>query len=120
MNIVVVEDDPASRDLLVGRLALLGHTVYSAGTTREALQLAKMVQPDAFFVDLCIDGHPTRGLALLTSLKEEPAAARAKCLIHSVHASLAEQAQADGLALGYLPKPYEREHLSKLLDTLST
>lgn len=118
MNIVVVEDDPASRDLLVGRLALLGHKVYCAGSTREALQLAKVVQPDAFIVDLGLGGGPEQGLSLLAHLKDDPATARVKCLIHSVHTSLAEQAQAEGLAIGYLPKPYEREHLSKLLDTV--
>jgi CheY-like chemotaxis protein len=73
-SVMVVDDDPAFRELAVRMLASLGlRIVGQAGTVAEALTVAKATEPDAALVDIDLpDGD---GIALseeLTSLPWRP------------------------------------------------
>ena len=55
-QVLVVEDDPASRGQLVQMLQQDGFRVWEAPTGEEALELTATIQPDVILLDL---GLPT-------------------------------------------------------------
>ena len=68
-TILVVEDNAATRELLVTFLEGDGHTVIEAGTGLEALTVAAAATPDLILLDLRLpDAH---GFDLAQRLREE-------------------------------------------------
>jgi len=56
VKVLVVDDDPLARDLLVKMLVPLGFTVISAGSGEEGIQLARQQAPDFLILDLVMPG----------------------------------------------------------------
>jgi len=100
-TVVVVEDDPRSRDLLCLHVGRLGVNYVTAGDGREGLELIRRLSPAAIVLDLQLP--VLDGWDLLALLKADPATAGIPVVIVSM---LDERGK--GLALGaaeYLVKP---------------
>jgi two-component system phosphate regulon response regulator PhoB len=55
-SILVVEDDPDNRELLVDYLRFVGCTVTTATTAVEAIAVAEVMRPDVVLMDLGLPG----------------------------------------------------------------
>jgi CheY-like chemotaxis protein len=113
-TVLVVDDDPPARDLIVRGLVKEGFKVVTAGNGEDALRLARSQRPDAISLDVLLPGMD--GLAVLRSLKADPITAS----IPVVMVSMIDDRDV-GFALGaadYLTKPVDRERLVSSLRRL--
>jgi PAS domain S-box-containing protein len=106
-TVLVVDDDPAARNLLAWFLGREGFRVEHAGDGEEALRRARSARPDVITLDVLMPGMD--GWAVLAALKADGALASIPVVMLSV---LDERHM--GFALGaadYLTKPVDRERL---------
>ena len=111
--VLAVDDDPAVLDILSRNLAREGYSVRTAATGRDALALARELQPRLITLDVMMPSMD--GWSVLTALKADPATAD----IPVVMISIVEDRQL-GFSLGaadYLTKPIDRTRLLKILET---
>jgi hypothetical protein len=111
-TVLVIEDDPATRDLLKRFLSKDGFRVKTVAEGEEGLRLARELQPDVITLDVMMSGLD--GWAVLTELKADPALAD----IPVVMLTFVDNKNL-GYALGasdYLTKPIQRERLLAVLD----
>ncbi|AHF90040.1 histidine kinase [Opitutaceae bacterium TAV5] len=109
--ILTIDDDPAVLDLLGRNLAREGYAVRAATNGRDALALARELQPRLITLDVMMPSMD--GWSVLTALKADPATAD----IPVVMVSIVEDRQL-GFALGaadYLTKPVDRARLARIL-----
>lgn len=109
--ILAVDDDPAVLDILGRNLAREGYAVRTASTGKDALALARELQPRLITLDVMMPSMD--GWSVLTALKADPATAD----IPVVMISIVEDRQL-GFSLGaadYLTKPIDRNRLVKIL-----
>jgi len=112
--VLVVDDDPRTREIMESYLTSEGFSVRCASSSEEGLELARTIKPCAITLDVLMFGMD--GWALLTDLKEDPVTAD----IPVVMLTLAEN-RALGYALGateYLTKPVDRDRLMAVLGNL--
>ena len=107
MRVLVVEDDPSIRSLIVDILRETGHEPIEARDGQAAVRLAQSEQPDIVLMDLMLPG--LGGAAAIRLLKDDPAT----CSIPMVAMSAShDPLRGDELlADAVLPKPFD-------LDTL--
>jgi signal transduction histidine kinase/DNA-binding response OmpR family regulator len=108
---LVVDDDPAIRDLLARFLRAEGFGVLVAASGEEGLRLARQHHPALITLDVLMPG--VDGWSVLTTLKSDPATAD----IPVVLLTMLDDRDL-GFALGatdYLTKPIERERLMTLV-----
>jgi signal transduction histidine kinase/CheY-like chemotaxis protein/HAMP domain-containing protein len=114
ITVLIVDDDPASRDLLSTSMKREGyHTVQARGGD-EALELARKLRPDAITLDVLMP--KTDGWAVLAALKSNPDL----CKIPVIMVTIAPD-RAIGLSLGaaeVMTKPVDRSELTALLRQL--
>jgi signal transduction histidine kinase/DNA-binding response OmpR family regulator/HAMP domain-containing protein len=114
VTVLIVDDDPASRDLLSTSLKREGyHTVQASGGD-EALKLARKLRPDAITLDVLMP--KTDGWAVLATLKGDADL----CDIPVIMVTIAPD-RAIGLSLGaaeVMTKPVDRSELAALLRHL--
>jgi adenylate cyclase len=114
ITVLIVDDDPASRDLLNTSLKREGyHTVQASGGD-EALQLARKVRPDAITLDVLMP--KTDGWVVLGALKSDPDLSNIPVIMVTVAPD-----RAIGLSLGaaeVMTKPVDRSELMSLLRHL--
>jgi PAS domain S-box-containing protein len=111
-TVLVIEDDPATRDLLKRFLSKDGFRVQTVSEGEEGLRLARELQPDVITLDVMMSGLD--GWAVLTELKADPALAD----IPVVMLTFVDNKNL-GYALGasdYLTKPIQRERLRAVLE----
>jgi CheY-like chemotaxis protein len=111
-TVLVIEDDPATRDLLKRFLSKDGFRVKTVAEGEEGLRLARELQPDVITLDVMMPGLD--GWAVLTELKADPALAD----IPVVMLTFVDNKNL-GYALGasdYLTKPIQRERLQAVLE----
>jgi CheY-like chemotaxis protein len=109
--VLVIDDDPAARELVVRMLRKDGFRVLEAATGREGLRLARAEPPDVITLDVLMP--ELDGWGVLSALKSEPALAS----IPVVMLTITDQRNL-GFSLGaaeYLTKPIERAQLSAVL-----
>ena len=109
--VLVIDDDPAVRDLLKRHLDALGYRVTLAAGGEEGLRTAREIKPDVITLDLLMPGMD--GWRVLSALKGTPELAS----IPVVVASIVEDRNT-GYALGasdYLTKPIKRDELERVL-----
>lgn len=105
--ILVIDDDPTARALLVRVLAKEGFQVVTAAHGQEGLRLARAVHPMAITLDVLMPEMD--GWNVLTALKTDPALAAIPVLMLSITDN-----QRRGFALGaadFLMKPIDTVHL---------
>ena len=112
--VLVVDDDPEARRLLVRILSRGGYRVETAADGREAVVRAKTLRPAAITLDVMM---PTMdGWAVLQALKADPALATIPVVMVSL---LEQQGLAQSLgATEYLQKPVRRETLLTVVGRL--
>jgi CheY-like chemotaxis protein len=114
ITVLVVDDDPASRDLLTTNLRREGYQTVQARGGDEALELALKLRPDAITLDVLMP--KTDGWAVLGALKANPAL----CDIPVIMVTVAPD-RGIGLSLGaaeVMTKPVDRAELTSLLRNL--
>jgi CheY-like chemotaxis protein len=111
-TVLVIDDDPAFRDLVTRFLDREGFRIVTASDGDEGLIQARQVRPDLITLDVMMPGLD--GWALLAALKAEPALAE----IPVVMLTIADD-RSKGFALGasdYLTKPLDRGRLATILQ----
>jgi hypothetical protein len=111
-TVLVIEDDPATRQLLARMLAKDGFRVLEATGGEEGLTLAREERPDVITLDVLMPGLD--GWGVLAALKNDPALAS----IPVVMLTITDERNL-GFSLGaaeYLTKPIERAQLSAVLS----
>ena len=113
-TILIVDDDPAARDLLAASLKSAGYRLVQAAGGDEALDLARTIRPDAITLDVIM---PKRdGWDVLSALKADADV----CDIPVVMVTVAPD-RSIGLSLGavdVLTKPVDRARLTGLIHRL--
>jgi len=108
--ILVIDDDPDSRDLLQRTLEADGHTVAVATGGEEGLELAQELRPSLITLDVMMPGLD--GWAVLRLLKADPDLREIPVMMVTI------EGQKDlGFTLGaveHLTKPVDREMLVRL------
>ncbi|MGB3268060.1 MAG: response regulator [Microcoleus sp.] len=111
-TVLVVDDDPISRDLIQRALARQGLHIEVAGSGEQALRLAEQLRPDAITLDVMMPGMD--GWAVLSALKADPELAEIPVILLSFVGN-----KSLGFALGasdYLTKPVDGKRLVALLN----
>ncbi|MEG4075207.1 response regulator [Microcoleus sp. Pol14C2] len=111
-TVLVVDDDPISRDLIQRALTRQGLHIEVAGSGEQALRLAKQLLPDAITLDVIMPGMD--GWAVLSALKADPDLAEIPVILLSFVGN-----KSLGFALGasdYLTKPVDGKRLAALLN----
>ena len=109
--ILVVDDDPAARDLMQRYLDKEGLRVVTAANGPEGLRLARQLRPCAITLDVLMPGMD--GWDVLAALKNDPGTAD----IPVIMLTIADD-RGLGYALGaaeYLTKPVDRDRLAEVL-----
>lgn len=103
-TVLVIEDDPASADLLESQLASAAYDVVVCNQSQRAVETAAELQPAAITLDIVM--MPVNGWTILSSLKSDPRTARIPVVVVSVM-----DQRATGALLGadeYIVKPVDR------------
>ncbi|MHB8626526.1 MAG: response regulator [Aggregatilineales bacterium] len=111
-TVLVIDDDPATRDLLARFLLHEGYHVEVATNGKDGLQRARDTQPDVIILDVMMPGMD--GWAVLSKLKADADLAPIPVIMISIAGD-----KSIGYALGaadYLAKPIGRDHLLKVLE----
>ena len=106
-TVLVIDDDPAIRDLVQRFLIREGFRVVAATGGEEGLRLARELRPDVITLDVLMPGLD--GWAVLAALKADPALAEIPVIMLTM-----VDDRGLGYALGaaeYLTKPLDRERL---------
>jgi DNA-binding response OmpR family regulator len=115
-TVLVVDDDADARRYLGIRLTASGYATVSAGDGAAALAIARRDKPDVVLLDL---GLPDAdGLAVLRSLRSDPATAGIPVIVMTVSAPTVDRARA--LAAGatdFFQKPADN---GALLASIAT
>jgi two-component system, sensor histidine kinase and response regulator len=111
-EILVIDDDPAVRDLMSRFLTKLGFHVVTAESGAEALRLAKKVNPLLITLDVMMPEMD--GWRVLKQLKADPALAEIPVIMVTV---VDNEPMATALgASSYLIKPVVRDRLAVLVE----
>jgi len=113
-TVLVVDDDPAARDLLTANLKGAGYRLIHAASGSEALNLARMVRPDAITLDVLMPKPD--GWDVLTALKADAQLRDIPVIMVTVLSD-----RGIGLSLGaveVLTKPVDRTQLIALMHSL--
>lgn len=114
VTVLVVDDDPAARDLLTTNLGREGYRTVQARSGDEALELARKLRPDAITLDVLMPKKD--GWTVLGALKADPEL----CDIPVIMVTVAPD-RGIGLSLGaaeVMTKPVDRAELTSLLRQL--
>jgi DNA-binding NtrC family response regulator len=113
MTVLVVDDDPATREGLAALLQSWGYNTLDAADGKAALQGCEKQLPDAIVTDLVMPGMT--GLQFVESLGERVQQIAVIFLTGQATVDTAVQAIKLG-AYDYLPKPLEPQRLRTLLE----
>ena len=112
IRVLVVDDDPAVRELMARTLAGHGYQVLTASTGEQGLARARSFRPHVITLDVMMPGMD--GWTVLGALKEDPDLRS----VPVVMVSMVDE-RRKGFALGataYLTKPLERAQLIELVE----
>ncbi len=109
--VLIIDDDPAVRELMVRFLSKEGFNVQTASNGQEGLRKAKELRPDVITLDIMMPGMD--GWAVLTALKADPELIAVPVIVMTMVSD-----QSLGYALGaaeYMTKPIDKDRLVTLL-----
>jgi two-component system chemotaxis response regulator CheY len=117
MNILVVEDSPAMRQLLVITIRRRGAQVVEAGDGLQALQLLATQPFDLIFVDLNMP--ILDGMKLIARVRQDPALHATRICVVTTEGAQSTQDQARSLGADYfLKKPIARRDVEQVLEAV--
>lgn len=105
--VLVVDDEPAMRRLIVRRLEEEGFATAEAATAKAAIQLARELHPAAVTLDIMLAGDD--GWAVLSDLKTRASTRDIPVVVVSVVGG--RELALDLGAIGYVPKPISKHAL---------
>jgi CheY-like chemotaxis protein len=111
-TVLVIDDDPAVRDLMSRCLSKVGFNVVAASNGEEGLRLARQCDPLVITLDVIMPDSD--GWVILNKLKSDPQLANIPVIMVTVVDN-----EAMGFDLGaasYLVKPVDRERLAVLIQ----
>jgi CheY-like chemotaxis protein len=114
-RVLVADDDPDVRMLLVTNLLAEGFRVEEADNGDDARDLARQVAPDVIVLDVMMPGRD--GFDVLTALKGNPATRDIPVVLLTARAS--DQDVWQGWRAGadyYLTKPFDLDELLRYID----
>ena len=111
-TILVIDDDPAVRDLMSRFLIKLGFHVVAAADGEEGLKLAKRIKPVIITLDVVMPGMD--GWGVLKTLKEDRELSSIPVIMVTIVDN--EVAAIDLGASSYLVKPVDRDRLAELVE----
>jgi CheY-like chemotaxis protein/anti-sigma regulatory factor (Ser/Thr protein kinase) len=109
--VLVVDDDPAARELIARALAALAVRVEGVSKGQEALERAREAEPDAIVLDVMMPGMD--GWAVLKELKDHEETRDIPVIMHTV-----SHEREMGFALGavdFIIKPVEPRRLARVI-----
>ncbi len=112
-GVLVVEDDLFSQKLVSNALRAAGHTVYTAGTSRAAIQAMIKNAPDMILLD--IELPDVTGLEIISEIKEIDKDAYIVMLSGNGSKENVMRAISQG-AKGFIGKPFTLEKLGQASD----
>lgn len=110
-TVLVIDDDPATRDLLERSLSAVDLSVVTAENGEDGILLAQALRPDIIILDVVLPDKD--GWEVLAALKADPELMHIPAIMLTV-----VDERGRGLALGameYLIKPVDSEHMIKLI-----
>jgi DNA-binding response OmpR family regulator len=111
-TVLVIDDDPAVRDLMSRFLTRLGVTVVPASTAEEGIRLAREVRPLLIILDVVLPDFD--GWTVLQTIKADPELTNIPVIVLTM---VDNQAMAINLgACDYLLKPVDRERITDLVE----
>jgi two-component system, cell cycle response regulator DivK len=114
-RILVVEDNPLSRELLCDWLETEGYEVTSTADLKSAFAALRSHQPHAVLLDIQVGGDD--GLALTTWIRQEPGFREIPVIAVTAHAMADEQQRIlQGGCNACLSKPIDFTALQKQLQ----
>ena len=124
-KILVIEDDPANRDLMNRFLIRGGFDVLLADNPAHALELAQNEAPAVTLMDLTLDKHwdtSLNGIELTRKMKALPQGAGLRILAVTAHAyeEMLQQARAAGCDELCVTKPIDYRDLIKRLKEMTS
>ena len=111
-TVLVIDDDPAARQIVARTLAKDGFRVLEAGNGEQGLALARAERPDVITLDVLMPALD--GWGVLAALKSDPALASIPVVMLTI-----TDERTLGFSLGaseYLTKPIERARLREVLQ----
>jgi two-component system cell cycle response regulator len=103
-RVLVVEDNPASLDLMVYLLKAFGHTPLSARDGLEGIDVARREHPDLILCDIQLPGAD--GVEVCRQLKQDPATQKIPMVAVTAYAMVGDREKLLGEGFnGYLSKP---------------
>ena len=117
-RVLVADDDPDIRRLIVFTLRRRGHTVAEAESGNSALDLIRQEHPDLVVLDVMMPGMT--GIEVARTLKQDPATAAIPIIMLSAKGQAAEvDAGLESGARAYMVKPFSTQELaSKVAEIL--
>jgi signal transduction histidine kinase/CheY-like chemotaxis protein len=117
LTVLAVDDNPDALMMFDMLVSSLGHRVFSAPNSREALRHAAEVKPDVYILDI---GLPDiDGLALARILRSDPRTSHATLIAVSGYGQEQDrQAAFDAGFDRYYVKPLDIQHLADVLSQL--
>lgn len=111
-TVLVIDDDPAVRDLVQRYLTKVGFRVETAANGEEGMKLARQMRPDAITLDVLMPDM--NGWSVLSAFKADPELAEIPVVVMTI-----VDDKNRGFALGaadYLTKPIDYQRLTHLLQ----
>lgn len=109
-TILIVEDNPLNRELVVDLLEAAGYTVLEAEEGVDLLERVKAGRPALILLDLQLPGLD--GVTLARQLKADPATREIPVLAMTAYARVEDQERAMAAGCdGYLRKPIDTQAL---------
>lgn len=109
-SILVLEDDPATRDLLAGNLADAGFRVRAAADVAQAEDVLRSARPDLALIDWMLVGTP--GLTFARRLRGDQRTADVAIIVVSARSEVQDRVTAlESGADDFLGKPFSMKEL---------
>ena len=113
IRVLVVDDEPGVLRFVKSGLSLAGFDVTTANSGEEALQFARIVNPDIMLLDILM--VPMSGFDVLSQLRTF---SRVPVIVFTARSDIGAMAVKEG-ANGFLAKPFKPEELvRKITETL--
>jgi len=113
-RVLVVDDDPAMRDMLSEFATIKGYTVRSVSSGADALRAVVEDPPDVVLLDIEMPG--LAGADALLAIRAVAPAVKVIMVSGTSDAALAQRTLAHG-AFDYATKPVDLEHLAQSMET---
>jgi CheY-like chemotaxis protein len=113
LSVLVVDDDPSIRKMIIAALRREGYCFLEAGNGREALDLMRSSHPDVVVLDLMMP--LVSGWDVLRERLNEPELSRIPVIIVSANRDPELSNAIDKGICAFLPKPFDIVALSALV-----